>query len=120
MSVRFLDNWTVQLRKGAVELGLLNALATGPRYGYELARLLGGVEGLLTSQGTLYPLLLRLKKEGLVRVDERPSPAGPNRKYYALTADGRRLLARMNTDWDALVRGQQALRAGATGEGSSR
>lgn len=114
MATGFLENWTVQLRKGVVELGLLNALAASPSYGYELARVLGGVDGLLTSQGTLYPLLLRLRREGLVRVEEKTSAEGPNRKYYSLTAEGRRLLTRMNADWEILGRGVDGLRSKGT------
>lgn len=107
----FFDNWMTQLRKGVVELGLLNALSDGPQYGYELARRLGAVDGLLTTQGTLYPLLLRMHREGLVLVRMQPSPDGPDRKYYRLSQEGRRMLARMNPAWQDLSRGVSSLQA---------
>ncbi len=63
----FFDNWTVQVRKGVLELCILNALAEQERYGYDLVKTLVTVPGLGVTEGTLYPLLSRLRVAGLVR-----------------------------------------------------
>ncbi|MDX1624162.1 MAG: PadR family transcriptional regulator [Gemmatimonadota bacterium] len=104
MTDRFFDNWTTQLRKGVLELAVLNALADEPLYGYDLVRALGRVEGLGISEGTIYPLLSRLKREGLVETYLVDSSEGPARKYYRLTESGRTMLEAMNEHWTA-VRG---------------
>ena len=62
----FFDNWTVQVRKGVLELCILNALAERERYGYELVKSLVDNPGLGMTEGTLYPLLSRLRAQGLV------------------------------------------------------
>lgn len=104
MTDRFFDNWTTQLRKGVLELAVLNALADEPLYGYDIVRALDEGEGLGIAEGTIYPLLSRLKKEGLVETYLEDSPEGPARKYYRLTATGRRMLEAMNDHW-IVVRG---------------
>ena len=63
----FFDNWTVQVRKGVLELCILNALAEKERYGYELVKTLVAIPGLGVTEGTLYPLLSRLRVQGLCR-----------------------------------------------------
>lgn len=102
MNERFFDNWTTQLRKGVLELAVLNALAGEPLYGYDLVRALGGSETLGIAEGTIYPLLSRLKKEGLVESYLEDSPEGPARKYYRLTTAGRGMLESMNDHWRAV------------------
>ena len=62
----FLDNWTVQVRKGFLEWCVLSALDGGERYGYELVKVLAGVPGMGLTEGTLYPLLSRLRLSGMV------------------------------------------------------
>lgn len=99
MEPRFFDNWTTQLRKGVLELAVLNALAREALYGYDLVRSLGGTKGLGIAEGTIYPLLSRLKKEGLVESYLEDSSEGPARKYYRLTRTGRRMLEVMNDHW---------------------
>jgi PadR family transcriptional regulator PadR len=69
------------------------------RYGFDLVRELSEADGLLTSEGTIYPLLSRLRREGLVTTSWQESDAGPPRRYYALTGDGRVALARFIEDW---------------------
>lgn len=105
-----LDNWTTQLRKGLLELCIMNLLSQGDLYGYDLAKRLSGVEGLVTTEGTIYPLLARLKRAGLVQRRLVESAAGPARKYYALTRGGQRARAAMNAYWDALAGGVRSLR----------
>ena len=85
----FFDNWTVQVRKGVLELCILNALAEKERYGYELVKTLVAIPGLGVTEGTLYPLLSRLRVQGLISARLEESSEGPARKYYALTRAGR-------------------------------
>ena len=99
------DNWTTQLRKGLLELCILNVMGHGRVYGYDIVRQLREVEGLVVSEGTIYPILSRLKRDGLVRTSLEESPAGPARKYYELTRRGEQLLDEMNGYWEVLVRG---------------
>jgi PadR family transcriptional regulator PadR len=82
------------------------------RYGFDLARTLGSSDGLVTSEGTLYPLLGRLRREGLVETTWRESSGGPPRRYYRLTSAGKATLrvlldewARFRTSVDALLEG---------------
>jgi PadR family transcriptional regulator PadR len=98
----FLDNWTVQMRKGLLELCVLNALAEKERYGYDLVKTLVGIPGLGVTEGTLYPLLSRLRVQGLVSTRLEESAEGPARKYYCLTAEGRKQVQLMNGYFDTL------------------
>ena len=88
-----------QLRRGALEFCVLALLRDRPRYGFDLVRELSEADGLLTSEGTIYPLLSRLRKDGLVTTTWQESDAGPPRRYYALTTDGRTALERFVVDW---------------------
>ena len=106
----FFDNWTVQVRKGLIELCVLNALAEREHYGYELVKTLVEVPGLGITEGNLYPLLSRLRIQGLVETRLVESPEGPARKYYALTDDGRAMRAQMLDYLDQLNRGAGMLR----------
>ncbi|HTP21246.1 MAG TPA: PadR family transcriptional regulator [Solirubrobacteraceae bacterium] len=82
------DGAISQLRRGVLEYCVLALLRDGERYGYELVHTLGDAEGLVTSEGTLYPLLSRLRREGLVKTTWRESASGPPRRYYSLTESG--------------------------------
>ena len=89
-----------QLRRGALEYCVLALLAEEPRYGFDLVRSLGGLDGLVTGEGTLYPLLSRLQKDGRVASSWRDSDTGgPPRKYYTVSAKGRRALAEFTAEW---------------------
>ena len=88
-----------QLRRGALEYCVMALIRDVPRYGFDLVRELSEAEGLLTSEGTIYPLLSRLRKEGLVTTSWQESESGPPRRYYALTTDGRAALDRFVQDW---------------------
>ena len=92
----FFDNWTVQVRKGLLELCILNALADEERYGYDLVKTLVETHGLGVSEGTVYPLLSRLRVAGLISSRLEESSAGPARKYYSLTKEGRKSMDTMN------------------------
>ena len=104
------DNWTVQVKKGILELCILNALEKGERYGYDLVKGLVKIPGLAVPEGTLYPLLSRLRVQGLVKARLVESPEGPARKYYSLTAAGRKTAAMMNEYLETLVKGSRGLR----------
>jgi PadR family transcriptional regulator PadR len=96
------DNWMTQLRKGLLELAILNTIAPAPLYGYDIVRRLSDVDHLVITEGTVYPILSRLKNSGLVETYIEESQEGPARKYYRLTARGRDDLHRMNQHWDSL------------------
>jgi PadR family transcriptional regulator PadR len=105
----FFDNWTVQVRKGLLELCILNALAGKERYGYELVKTLVAIPGLGVTEGTLYPLLSRIRVQGLISARLEESSEGPARKYYALTRDGRKIMGTMNEYSEVLNRGARML-----------
>jgi PadR family transcriptional regulator PadR len=111
-------SWTTQLRKGALELAVLNALNGDRLYGYDIVRILRRHDGLMIADGTVYPILSRLKADGLVKATIEESPDGPARKYYELTRTGREALAEMNTAWDALVSSLEEMRHSADKAGT--
>ena len=98
----FFDNWTVQVRKGLLEFCILNALKEKERYAYELVRKLVEIAGLGVTEGTLYPLLSRLRVQGLLKTRLVESSEGPARKYYSLTPNGRKTMKMMDTYLDDL------------------
>ncbi|MDA8974995.1 PadR family transcriptional regulator [Akkermansiaceae bacterium] len=95
------DNWTVQLRKGILEFCVLSAIGIGKEaYGYELVKTLVNVEGLDVSEGSIYPLLSRMRKQGLIQSRLEESDSGPARKYYQLTATGKARAVAMESYYD--------------------
>ena len=94
------EKWEVQLRKGCLELAILAALWEGKLYGLEILRQLESDSDLVVSEGTVYPLLSRLKSLGLVRSEWVESDAGHPRKYYALTAAGKQRVSEMVAIWE--------------------
>lgn len=99
----FFDNWTVQVRKGVLELCLLSALEAGEQYGYALVKDLCALPGLTVAEGSIYPLMSRMKSAGLVDSRLEESSSGPARKYYQLTDAGRNRLVLMRPYFDSLV-----------------
>lgn len=97
------EKWMAQMHRGSLELCILAILARGMRYGYDIVQALAGAEGLIIKEGTIYPLLNRLKSEGLVAAEWQPSPQGPARKYYTLTDEGRMRLEVMRSEWRAFA-----------------
>lgn len=87
-----------QLRRGALEHCVLALLDGAERYGYDLVGELAEA-GLVASEGTVYPLLSRLRKDELVTTTWRESESGPPRRYYSLTPAGRRALAEFRPAW---------------------
>ncbi len=102
MADEFYVNWTTQVRKGVLELAILNTLSAGPLYGYDIVRRLGDVDSLVITEGTIYPILSRLRNEEYVESYIEESSSGPPRKYYRLTPRGREELRRMNQHWQQL------------------
>jgi PadR family transcriptional regulator PadR len=98
----FYENWTTQLRKGLLELAILNTIADEALYGYDIVRRLSSVDSLVITEGTVYPILSRLRGERYVETFLEESSSGPPRKYYRLTARGREELRRMNEHWERL------------------
>lgn len=109
-------DWNVQVRKGVLELCILDLIGRGPRYGYEIVQELSRSAPLAAAEGTVYPLLRRLRHSGWLEGFWQESEAGPPRQYYRLTADGRRALQSMRRDWKALA---DAVRSNAIGEVAS-
>jgi PadR family transcriptional regulator PadR len=103
--------WLTQARRGVIELCVLSLIAHQPRYGYQLASALADLgRPLAASEGTLYPLLRRLQREGVVDATWQESPDGPPRKYYHLSESGKTLLAAQLAEWAALTRAVDGLK----------
>ena len=98
-----------QFRKGAVELAILALLHAGEAYGGEIVERLGVHPGLAISAGTVYPLLSRLKRAGLIDSVWRESPVGPPRKYYSLSREGAAEFAEMAAAWVGVTVAMDAL-----------
>ncbi len=95
-----LKNFRLELRRGIVVLAVLSQLKTA-RYGYSLIQELSE-QGLDIEEGTLYPLLRRLEKQGLLVSEWEVGEARP-RKYYHISAAGREVLAALSADWFEIV-----------------
>lgn len=99
------ERWEAQLRKGALEMAILAALWKGRGYGLEIIRQLESESQLVLAEGTIYPILTRLKAEALLTSEWVEAEAGHPRKYYALTAAGRQRLKQMTEAWVEFSRG---------------
>jgi PadR family transcriptional regulator PadR len=91
-----------QLRRGVLEYCVLALLGDEPRYAFDLVRSLSDHAGMATGEGTIYPLLSRLKREGKVEASWQPSDAGPPRRYYALTPVGAAALDEFEDAWNTM------------------
>lgn len=111
-----ITRWETQLRKGGLGLAVLATLWPGRVYGLEILRRLDAEAGLSVPEGTIYPLLSRLKTEGLVSSEWVESDAGHPRKYYELTERGRGRVREMTTAWRAFARGLERLLAPLDGD----
>ena len=97
-----MKTWITQLRKGLLEFCILNALAKNESYGYELIQQLKALEELAITESTVYPILNRIRQDGYVKVRVASSASGPPRRYFSLTALGKRRIQTMNTYWHDL------------------
>lgn len=93
----------IQFKKGVLELCVLSLLKKGDRYGYELVSEIS--RNIAISEGTIYPLLKRLKDEGFFDTYLQESQEGPPRKYYRLTELGQREVAGLLEEWERFVLG---------------
>ena len=91
--------WMTQVKKGLLDLCILNLLSREALYGYQIVKHLTAAPGLVVTEGTVYPLLYRLKKDGLLKTTLEESSLGPVRRNYELSALGRRRLAELNLGW---------------------
>ncbi len=98
-----------QMRKGMLEYCILLLLKRQPAYASDIIQQLKEAE-LLVVEGTLYPLLTRLKKDGLLAYEWQESTQGPPRKYYRLTPDGQRFLEELDRAWGEIERTVTLLR----------
>ena len=97
------DRRVTQLRKGILELAVMGVLYHKRHYGYSLIRVLTESASVSLKEGTIYPILVRLDRDGLVRSEWVESDQGPPRKYYALTTEGRQLYVELNQEFDLLI-----------------
>lgn len=104
------DNAKSQMRKGMLEYCVLLLLSREASYANDIITRLKDAE-LIVVEGTLYPLLTRLKKDGLLAYEWRESTQGPPRKYYELTDDGRKFLAELDSAWNELERTVELLKS---------
>jgi PadR family transcriptional regulator PadR len=106
-----MDNKIKQLRKGIFELIILGVLQDESHYGYSLIKEIIGDTDFSISEGTIYPILSRLTREGLIKYDWVESNQGPPRKYYHLTREGKVTFEILKKEFDnlaALVNGIQS------------
>lgn len=100
----------IQLKKGVLELCVLSLLKTDDRYGYELVAEIS--KSISISEGTIYPLLRRLKNEGYVQTYLEESSEGPPRKYYKLTDKGEQMREEFLDDWNSFIDGVKTIIGG--------
>ncbi|MBW4827191.1 MAG: PadR family transcriptional regulator [Clostridiaceae bacterium] len=93
----------IQFKKGVLELCVLSMLLNYDCYGYQLVEQIS--KYIYISEGTIYPLLRRLKKEGLVSTYLKESQEGPPRKYYKITNEGRKTYMNLVEEWNSFVEG---------------
>ncbi len=96
------ENTKAQMRRGVLEYCILSVLAQGERYPSDIIAQLKEAR-LIVVEGTLYPLLSRLKDSGLLTYRWEESRSGPPRKYYRLTPEGQTVLAGLHQTWDELA-----------------
>jgi PadR family transcriptional regulator PadR len=114
------DPWEAQLRKGALEMAALATLWDQNLYGLEMIRLLETKSRLVLAEGTMYPILSRLKAEGMLASEWVEAEAGHPRKYYSLTHAGRDRLRRMVEAWTDFATGLGRLVEPVLQSGSGR
>ncbi|WP_143959903.1 PadR family transcriptional regulator [Litoribacter populi] len=102
------SNTQIQMRKGILEFCILHIISRGEVYASDLLGELKEAE-LLVKEGTLYPLLNRLKNASLVGYKWVESESGPPRKYYTITAEGLDFLGQLDLTWDSLTRSTQTI-----------
>lgn len=98
-----IDDWKSQLKRGTLEFSILLMINEKDYYGYEIISKLSELPILAVKENTIYPLLRRLLKEGMLSSYWQPTEAGlPDRKYYAITDTGKEYLSKMQVEWENL------------------
>ena len=97
-----IENTKAQMRKGILEFCILSILSKNDHYASEILDTLKGGK-MIVVEGTIYPLLTRLKNSGLLEYRWEESTSGPPRKYYKITEAGKDSLAELSTSWKALT-----------------
>lgn len=97
-----IENTKVQMRKGILEFCILGIISRGEVYASDILDALKAAN-MLVVEGTVYPLLTRLKNAGLLTYEWRESTGGPPRKYFTLTADGQKALDELKDTWSELA-----------------
>lgn len=97
-----IENTKAQMKKGVLEFCILSILSDGENYPSEIIVKMKSAK-LIVVEGTLYPLLMRLKNDGLLSYRWEESLSGPPRKYYKLTPIGKQYLKELKTTWTELV-----------------
>ena len=105
-----LENTQVQMRKGILEYCILHIIARGEVYASNMIDELTSAK-MIVVEGTLYPLLTRLKNSGLLEYKWVESKSGPPRKYYKLTAEGEKFLQGLTETWDDLVQSTNLIKS---------
>jgi PadR family transcriptional regulator PadR len=100
------------MRRGVLEYSILLILACGDEYASSIIQKMKDVN-IIVAEGTIYPLLIRLKKLGLLNYRWEESPQGPPRKYYMITNLGKEQLIGLDAAWDELRRGIETIRNGS-------
>ena len=102
MENEFISKWKSQVKKGTLSYIVLNAISKKEMYGYELIEIIKETTSIDIAEGTLYPLMNRLKKAGLATAKWVEQESGIPRKYYLLTEEGRSTLITMQEYWSGL------------------
>lgn len=110
MNDNFIAKWESQVKKGVLEFIILIVLSRKELYGYELITELKSRTDYNVAEGTIYPILNRLKAEKLIQSHWQEMESGVPRKYYKITKEGTKLLQLMITSWDALATSIQRLK----------
>ena len=107
-----IENNRTQMRRGVLEYSILLILACGDEYASSIIQKMKDVN-IIVAEGTIYPLLIRLKKLGLLTYRWEESTQGPPRKYYMITNYGKEQLAGLDAAWEELAQGINIIRKGS-------
>lgn len=98
---KLLENTQVQMRKGILEFAILLLISKGKIYASDILKKLKDTD-LVVVEGTIYPLLSRMKNSGVIEYTWEESRAGPPRKYYVITTKGKKFLSECDSQWKSL------------------
>ena len=106
-----IEDWKSQIKRGTLEYCVLLLISQRDCYGYEIMSELGKFSVVAAKEGTTYPLLRRLEKDGYLRSYWQETAEGlPPRKYYSLTQEGAKYVRRMTTEWESLIEAVNSLK----------